>query len=193
MTVEYGAEKKVSEHSSLSATVRVGVPSGVMLKIKLIRASQTYSLPIQLCEDVLPAPVFYATVVPFLTWTIVKVYIIDPVVREQKERDKKKRRELNRSKTLEKQREAKAAVDLMTATFSKIRAEEEAKKGLIISKALYGRFMYPEDRAALDEGLSDRREEVIDVTIPMQCLVKDSKLVLHNASKVNVLQFKVKN
>lgn len=29
-------------------------------------------------------------------------------------------------------------------------------------------------------------EQNIDVTIPLQCLVKDSKLVLHNSSKVNI-------
>lgn len=27
-------------------------------------------------------------------------------------------------------------------------------------------------------------EQTIDVTIPLQCLVKDSKLILHNSSKV---------
>lgn len=31
---EYSAEKKVSEHSSLSAAVSIGVPTGVTLKIK---------------------------------------------------------------------------------------------------------------------------------------------------------------
>lgn len=31
---EYGAEKKVSHHSSVSAAVMVGVPTGVMLKLK---------------------------------------------------------------------------------------------------------------------------------------------------------------
>lgn len=32
--VEYGAERKISRHSVLSATVSVGVPQGVTLKIK---------------------------------------------------------------------------------------------------------------------------------------------------------------
>lgn len=32
--VEYGAEKKVSQNNSVSAAVMVGVPSGVILKIK---------------------------------------------------------------------------------------------------------------------------------------------------------------
>ena len=183
--VEYGAEKKVSSYTSLSTAVRVGVPTGVSLRIRLSRGSQTYSFPIHLCDEVFPAPVFYATVAPLITWTIIKKFIIDPVVKEQKERHKEKQREINRSMMLEKQKEAKAAVELMKATFSRIRAEEENKKGLIITKALYGRFVYPHDRVLGEDATIGHRDEVIDVTIPLQCLVNDSKLVLHNATKVN--------
>ncbi|KAL6260832.1 dnaJ homolog subfamily C member 11 [Pogonomyrmex barbatus] len=180
--LEYGAEKKVSKHSSISAAVRVGVPTGVTLKLRLSRASQAYTFPIHLCDEVLPAPVFYATVAPIITWTVIKKLIIDPVVKERKEREKEKQRELNKSRMLEKQREAKAATELMKETVSRIRAEEESKKGLIITKALYGRFVYPQqDRPTTEEG--GHRDEVIDVTIPLQCLVKDSKLILHKASK----------
>lgn len=32
--VEYGAEKKVSKHSNVSASVVVGMPTGVKLKIR---------------------------------------------------------------------------------------------------------------------------------------------------------------
>ena len=183
-SVEYGAEKKISKHSALSASVRVGVPSGVTLKIKLIRASQTYIFPIHLCEEVVPAPVFYATVVPLVTWTIVKKLIVDPVVKEQQDREKEKQKELNKSRMLEKQREAKCAIDLMMMTFSRIRAEEEAKRGLVITKALYGRFVYPNGQTGSVEAAEGHKDEVIDVTVPLQCLVIDSKLVLHNAPKV---------
>ena len=180
--VEYGAEKKVSRHSSLSAAVRVGVPTGVTLKVKLNRASQAYTFSIHLSDEILPAPVFYATVVPVMTWIIVKKIIIDPVVKEREEREKEKQKEMNKSRMVEKQKEAKIATELMKATVSRIRAEEESKRGLIITKALYGRFVYPQqDRTASEEPA--HRDEVIDVTIPLQCLVKDSKLVLHNASK----------
>ena len=33
--VEYGCEKKITQFSNLSASVAVGVPSGVMLKLRL--------------------------------------------------------------------------------------------------------------------------------------------------------------
>lgn len=66
----------------------------------------------------------------------------------------------------------------MQATFSRIRSEEEKKKGLVIIKAYFGK------QVSLSSPELDPSEDVIDVTIPLQCLVKDSKLVLHDSSKV---------
>lgn len=185
--VEYGAEKRLSKHTSVSAMVHMGTPTGVSLRIRLKRAYQTYTFPIRLSDELFPAPVFYATVAPLVTWALLKNFVLDPISRERKQRDKDKQKEANKRMKLEKQKEAKAAVDLMKATFSRIRAEEEAKKGLVITKALYGRFVYPQDRRNSnqpEEAVGSPNDEIIDVTIPLQCLVKDSKLVLHNASKV---------
>lgn len=78
----------------------------------------------------------------------------------------------------EKKREAKAAVDLMQAAYERIRLEEENKNGLIILRAFYGK-----DADIAARTLS-KRVNVIDVTVPLQCLVKDSSLVLHGNSKV---------
>lgn len=38
--VEYGLERKVSEHSSLAVSMSVGVPTGVMLKIKYVSSAR---------------------------------------------------------------------------------------------------------------------------------------------------------
>ncbi|KAK9686110.1 DnaJ domain [Popillia japonica] len=130
---EYGIEKRVSKHSNVSAAVAVGMPTGVKLKIRLTRANQVYSFPIHLCEEILPAPIFYATIVP------VVVYVIN----------------------------------------NRIIEEEEAKKGLVIVKALYGKLI----SASGDTQSDESNDEVLEVTVPLQCLVKDSKLVLHESSK----------
>jgi DnaJ family protein C protein 11 len=95
----------------------------------------------------------------------------------------------------EKKREALAAVELMRATFARVRSDEESKRGVVIIKALYGRLTNiadvsrreTEDEEGREAGTTADPEyvdEVIDVTIPLQCLVKDSKLVLHESSKV---------
>ena len=51
--------------------------------------------------------------------------------------------------------------------------------GLIILNAWYGKFV-------TDNSQRQERAQVIDVTVPLQCLVKDSKLILTEASKVGV-------
>jgi hypothetical protein len=46
----------------------------------------------------MPSSVFYATVTPVIIWAVVKKLIVDPIVHEQKERDKVKQRELNKAR-----------------------------------------------------------------------------------------------
>ncbi|KAK9501125.1 hypothetical protein O3M35_002228 [Rhynocoris fuscipes] len=178
---EYGAEKKVSEQSTISATVSVGVPTGVILRIRLTRATQTYLFPIQLSDEPMPSPIFYATVVPLLTWAVVKKFVIDPIQDEQKQSKKQRQRDTYRSRMAEKRREAEAATNLMAVAFARIRNEEESRRGLIIKSAIYGRLASlsdPQDR--MPENISD---DLIDVTIPLQCLVKDSKLIVYESTK----------
>lgn len=88
--ISYGAQKEVTEHSSVGATVTVGVPHGVSLTLKLTRAEQTYLVPIEMCEDILPAPVFYSSILPVLGWIALKKFVVDPMIRSQAEKDKEK-------------------------------------------------------------------------------------------------------
>lgn len=91
---------------------------------------------------------------------------------------------------VELKREAKAAKELMKETFSRIRSEEENKRGLVVVHALYGHIptsgveSVPVPNAS---NAGDDDSEVIDVTVQLQVLVKDSKLILHESSKVILL------
>lgn len=184
--IECAAEKKVSEHSSVSATVTVGVPVGVVLKVKIIRAHQSYIFPIHLCEEPQFIPTVYATIVPFVTWFAIKKLIVDPITRHQKEKEIERQREINRNKMVENQRVAKAAVDLMKAAFSRIRTDEERRGGLVILIALYGKNA---DVVGKTADSNVKKPEVINVTIPVQCLIIDSQLTLHKSSKSQLSGF----
>ncbi|CAH0402126.1 unnamed protein product [Chilo suppressalis] len=190
---EYGAEKKVSQNSSVSAAVMLGVPSGVMLKLKWTCSSQTIVVPIHLCEEVMPSPVFYATVIPLVSWLVLKKLVLDPIARERQERERQRSMEANFERLQEMQRQARATVELMRETYSRIRSDEEKRMGLVIIKAVYGKLPsgassheiaaeQTGDTATSPESPS-LYSEVIDVTIPIQCLVKDSRLELLEASK----------
>ncbi|XP_062822960.1 dnaJ homolog subfamily C member 11 [Anolis carolinensis] len=180
--VEYGAERKISRHSVLGATVSIGVPQGVSLKIKLNRASQTYFFPIHLTDQLLPSAVFYATAGPLVIYFAMHRLIIRPYLRAQKEKELEKHRESSASETLQKKQEAEAAVRLMQESVRRIIEAEEARMGLIVVNAWYGKFVN-------DQSRRNEKAKVIDVTVPLQCLVKDSKLILTEASKAGLPGF----
>uniref|UniRef100_A0A4W4EL50 DnaJ homolog subfamily C member 11 n=1 Tax=Electrophorus electricus TaxID=8005 RepID=A0A4W4EL50_ELEEL len=178
MVMEYGAERQISRHSVLSATVSVGVPQGVSLKIRLNRASQTYLLPVHLTDQVLPSAMFYATVGPLVIYFAVQKFIITPYVRTQKEKERKRQRVESKLDIAKRRQEAESAVLLMQESVRRIIEAEESRMGLIIINAWYGKFV-----------TDSSHKQVIDVTVPLQCLVKDSTLVLTEASKAGLPGF----
>ncbi|XP_056130886.1 dnaJ homolog subfamily C member 11-like [Lampris incognitus] len=180
--VEYGAERKISRHSVLSATVSIGIPQGVTLKIRLARASQTYLFPVHLTDQLLPSAVFYATVGPLLVYMAVHRLIIIPYSRAQKEQELELQRKSSATDIAKKKVEAESAVLLMQESVKRIIEAEESKMGLIILNAWYGKFV-------TDTSQKQERAQVIDVTVPLQCLVKDSKLILTEASKAGLPGF----
>uniref|UniRef100_A0A8D0CP05 DnaJ homolog subfamily C member 11 n=1 Tax=Sander lucioperca TaxID=283035 RepID=A0A8D0CP05_SANLU len=171
--VEYGAERKISRHSVLSATVSIGVPQGVTLKIKLARASQTYLFPVHLTDQLLPSAVFYATVGPLLVYMAIHRLIVIPYTQAQKEQDLELQRKSSATDIAKKKHEAESAVTLRTVCYC---------PGLIILNAWYGKFVS-------DTSQKQEKAKVIDVTVPLQCLVKDSKLILTEASKAGLPGF----
>uniref|UniRef100_A0A8C6WTB3 DnaJ homolog subfamily C member 11 n=1 Tax=Neogobius melanostomus TaxID=47308 RepID=A0A8C6WTB3_9GOBI len=181
--VEYGAERKISRHSVLSATVSVGVPQGVTLKIKLSRASQTYLFPVHLTDQLLPSAVFYATVGPLLFYLAVHRLVIIPSHRSRRNSQELELQRINSATDIaKKKQEAESAVLLMQESVKRIIDAEESKMGLIILNAWYGKFV---------SEISQKQEKtkVADVTVPLQCLVKDSKLILTEASKAGLPGF----
>ncbi|XP_040591036.1 dnaJ homolog subfamily C member 11 isoform X2 [Mesocricetus auratus] len=150
--------------------------------LKLNRASQTYFFPIHLTDQLLPSAVFYATVGPLVVYLAMHRLIIKPYLRAQKEKELEKQRESTASDILQKKQEAEAAVRLMQESVRRIIEAEESRMGLIIVNAWYGKFVN-------DKSRKNERVKVIDVTVPLQCLVKDSKLILTEASKAGLPGF----
>lgn len=58
-------------------------------------STQSIVIPIHLCEEVLPSPVFYATVVPLVSWLLLKKIILDPIAKERQERERQRSMEAN--------------------------------------------------------------------------------------------------
>ncbi|KAK7093992.1 dnaJ homolog subfamily C member 11-like isoform X2 [Littorina saxatilis] len=169
--VEYGFEKKITQFSHLGASMVIGVPTGVHLKIKVYRGSQTFLFPIHLSETLSPSAIMYGTLVPVATYFVVKKLIVDPFLKQQKEQELEQKREEHAEKLAKRKQEAKAATDLMKETVERNIEVEEKKMGLIIVKALYGKLQSSEDGELMDG-------ECIDVLVQLQALIKDSKLIV---------------
>ncbi|GAB1602234.1 dnaJ homolog subfamily C member 11-like isoform X1 [Argonauta hians] len=181
--VECGVEKKITEYSTLGATMLVGVPTGVTLRVKLSRGRQTFLFPIHLSDHLMPSAIFYGTAIPFMLYHAVKILIVKPYLQEQKKRDIEKKQEENSELIHKKKMEAESAVHLMQETVQRVIAEENEKSGLLIVKALYGKLS---DKS--QDGFVDGK--YIDVAVPLQCLIKNSSLLIpEKNTKTGILGF----
>lgn len=194
------------------ASVALGVPTGVTLKIKVIRSSQSYIFPIHLSEDIVPAALFYATITPLLAWFVIKKTVVEPMNAENRQRKLEKIREANKQRIAEKRREAEAAVELMATLYERVYNEERERRGLVIVSARYGKFdedeqptptpaangggspaSTPDSSHASAESWSSAaqpaEQQHVDVTLPLQCLVRDGRLRLQKGSKAQLPGF----
>lgn len=189
--VEYGWETRISQHSIAGTTMSIGTTSGVSCKLRLKRANQTYTFSILLSEIIIPSPIFYGTLVPIAAYFCAKSIVIDPYNEAEKEKELRKAKQENAVELIVRKREAEAAIALMSETYYRNVNSEKAKSGLIIEKAIYGSIktisIILENPS--EESSPSQLDGIHDVTIPTQCLVQNSNLILHCASKSNLPGF----
>ena len=178
----YGADKEIAMLTRIGGTVLVGMEEGVVLKLRLIRASMSFHIRIQVSHMLSISALFYATIVPLALYGCFKAFAIAPFLRKQHLQEIEDKRTEKAREMLEKKREAEAAVELMKETVERVVISEQARHGLLIHEAWYGKLFDTQD------GL-DSSPRIIDVHIPLQCLVVDSKLILHETSKANIPGF----
>ena len=174
----YGAEQQVATLTTIGGAVLLGSHEGVSLKLRFIRASMMFSIKLHLSQLVSLPAVFYATTLPLLLYGCMKVFAIAPLLRRQRKKELKDKRTAAVREAVEKKREAEAAVELMKETVERILSTEQAKHGLVIIEAWYGHLF-----DAAGGGEDHCFPLVVDVRVPLQCLVIDSKLVLRDSTK----------
>jgi len=184
LVFDYGCEHKITSLSRLGAFMSIGQVTGVTLKIKLHRHTQTFNFPILLSESFCPTAVFYGTVAPVLAFFTVKALLIAPMLKEQRDQKIKETREKNSKLIAEKRKEAESIIQVMLPQYQRIVDTEHQRHGMIIVEAWYGRQI-PDIKRMSDLNL----QGITDVTIPLQCLVKDSKLLVTDATKSQLSGF----
>eukprot|EP00116_Pleurobrachia_bachei_P003897 sb/3464159/ len=119
-----------------------------------------------------PVAVVYGTTFPLFVYSALHYLVIKPYLNKKRAEDTAAKAE-ELSAWLETQREeARGAITLMKESYHKIVNLEQGKGGLIIMQAWYGVF--------------GSANKLIDVTIPLQCLVHSSRLILPDSTKVIV-------
>ena len=178
-----GAEEQVARMTQLGGTVLMGLNEGVVLKLRLTRASMNFQVRIQVSQEVSISSLFYATVIPLAVYGLLRVFALSPFLQRQLLKEIEDKREEKIRELLERKAEAEAAVDLMQETLQRIIESEHAKQGLIIVEAWYGKLF------DLQGDNQPHQPKVVDVGVPLQCMVVDSKLILHEKTKANIPGF----
>lgn len=196
-SVEYGCETSLTKSSTVGAALSIGSMSGVSVKLTAMVSSQMYALDILLNDELTFAPVVYGSICPVLLFACVKKYIVTPYqesLKEQKKRDSDR----NRTRKMnEKRREADLTASLMADAYRRsVESEESREDGLLIDVAIYGHadklveLVNSSVKNVPSENLSLNNDDLSSkqltlVTVPLQCLVKNSILSLPDGRKVS--------
>jgi len=117
----------------------------------------------------------------------VKIVILQPAKRRKKKKKLEKLKRDSAAQTEISKRHAESATKLMMPTVARKISYEESRRGLIVVYAKYGNL--ERDAKEEKEGKKSDSPSAIDVTVPLQNLVEDSKLILHVGSKSILLGF----
>ncbi|CAF1397683.1 unnamed protein product [Adineta ricciae] len=178
--IEYGIDRQFTKYTHGSAAVAISAKMGVLLRLKFNRGSQVFTIPLPLSKEILPSAIFYATVTPVLAYFVLDRFVIQPYIRLEQEREQKRRDDEERENQGERRREAMNAQEVLRSLVEQVK-EKEGPQGLLILRAHYGHLT-----SAMNESLI----KIIDVTIPLQTLVKDSTLKIETTvSKSNLTGF----
>ena len=150
--------------------------------------SQTFVFDFLLNDEVLPSAIFYGTIAPLVLYSCARKLLINPYLERERRREADRVKASNHDHLQEKRRQAESVISLWMHTYARIRETESSLKGLVIQAAFYGKASSIDQLALSAEALAsplDPESEVIDVLIPIQCHVKDSRLLLPSVSKVS--------
>ncbi|EIW67351.1 hypothetical protein M231_02507 [Tremella mesenterica] len=181
-------EGRVTETTKFGVLLQAELGGGVTMSLKFNRLGQKITIPILLSQNLNPYIVFGSTVIPTVSYVaLYRLYLL-PRKRRRTANRIKQLREENAEYIEQKRIEALEALTLMERPTSlKVIAERE-KHGLIILSAQYGPTYAFTDKGIREESLSQGL--IIDVTIPIQALVNDSKLFIPGGrAKYNILGF----
>ncbi|KAL7423448.1 hypothetical protein Q5752_001028 [Cryptotrichosporon argae] len=161
---------KVTEHARAGVMLQVQMKGGVQLRLKFARLGQKVSIPILLAPDLNPYVVLASTVVPASAYAALHHFYLLPRKRRRIAARIDELRDEHKDYIEQKRQEALDAVALMERAVAQRASAEREKGGLVILSAHYGPAASFTPRGHVDG------PAVLDVTVPVQALVANSRL-----------------
>ncbi|KAL1285943.1 DnaJ -like protein subfamily C member 11 [Trichinella pseudospiralis] len=160
-------------NTSIQTVVQIHYPVGAYFSIKVKRANQTYQVNFTLFEEEFGAEALGVTLLLQLASYALHRFILKPCFKKIWNKFMKPScdDEVQNSTNQAKHEEHEALIQLMRKEAVRLTAVEEQRKGLVIIDASYG----------------CNRSNDINVTIPLQLLVRNSKLIIQKDVDKNSL------
>lgn len=157
-------------------------PHGVFVNTGFSRLGQTFSVPVLLSHVPSIASALTAITAPLVLAFFLEAILLEPRRRRKRLEQEHRRRRQQEAQVAAAKERAQADCRLMSEEVQRKREFEENKEkgGLIVLQAFYGR--HPASAISNDDLGADLEEiednERIDVTMPLQCLVQNSQIVI---------------
>ncbi|RKP39806.1 hypothetical protein BJ085DRAFT_17432 [Dimargaris cristalligena] len=192
-----GTENRVTAHSRLGWRLSFGFPMGIILQLQFSRLGQTVRVPVILTHSPSLRTLVLALAVPMVTSVALHQWVVKPRRRRQIRDQVDVLRDEFRDTLLTRRREAESTWEILRPLSAKKMAAETQSHGLVIVEAYYGHFGRPLNGSKthgrggpIAAAASSSSPRVIDVTIPVQYLVTDSRLLIHGGtSKADLVGF----
>ncbi|RDB30274.1 DnaJ subfamily C member 11 [Hypsizygus marmoreus] len=153
-----------SPTTSFTAATHLNV-MGVVLSLELLHLQQQIKIPIILSVDYEPRLALWTVFLPSTALALSYHFVLKPRRRRQRLRYiRAARRALEEESDIRRERDA--VTSLLKDTARRLTSAETSKGGLVITEATYG-------SVEKEDGASDL---IIDVTVPLQALVRNSQL-----------------
>ncbi|EGC36899.1 hypothetical protein DICPUDRAFT_77422 [Dictyostelium purpureum] len=118
--------------------------------------------------------------VPTVAYTLVRQLVIRPLLRKKEEKKIKEKKEKYAEQARKSKRKAEMDILLVSVLVENKIKKEKTKNGLIIQEAIYGKI---NEKLDSSDPFSAEFPPYVDVTVPLQYLVEESKLELHSNNK----------
>ncbi|KAM9978607.1 hypothetical protein ACTFIY_012378 [Dictyostelium cf. discoideum] len=181
-----GLKRKITKVFDIDLSMHVN-PSRYLYVIGLHHRYQSLEIPIPIYSDISLSTSLVFFTLPAVTLSLLKYLIVKPLMKKKEQKKIMEKKEKYADQARKAKRKAEMDITLVKQLVENKVLKEKTKNGLIIQEAVYGKL---DEKVDHSDPFSVEFPPTIDVTIPLQYLVEDSKLVLHgNNKKSDLLGF----